>query len=154
MSCFRAANIHSRVEAINKYPLEEIVEVITKKAPLITSMVYSIGFTSYLGHESNLYLISIKLVSVFMILCCSICQNNSHYVPFQSFCIFIQLEQKLMPSAFSIIWVFRFYIMFFRPSFEILPARTSNRSSSKPAIIHLLARRITSNYVKIYGENA
>lgn len=52
------------IGVINKDPLEKIVEVVIKKASLITSMVLSIRPTSCFGRGSNLHLLSMKLVAV------------------------------------------------------------------------------------------
>lgn len=52
------------IGVINKDPLEKIVEVVIKKASLITSMVLSIRPTSCFRRGSNLHLLSMKFVAV------------------------------------------------------------------------------------------
>lgn len=66
--------------AIDKHPLENIVEVATEKASLLSSMVFGMGPTSCLQRGSNLHLIAMKLVAVLTILCRSAHLNNSNYL--------------------------------------------------------------------------
>lgn len=56
-----------------------IVEIATKDAPLISSMIFSVGpFNS--SQTSNLHVVAMKLVAILVILCYFPHRNNSSYV--------------------------------------------------------------------------
>lgn len=60
-----------RSDIIDKHLLESIIEVVSEKAPLISGMILNVGSTSQLKDISKLNIISIKVVAVLIILCCS-----------------------------------------------------------------------------------
>ena len=68
-------------QGINKHLLEDIVKVVTEKAPLINSIVLGVSPTSQFNDTPKLYIISIKIVVILFIFYCSAYQNNSNYLP-------------------------------------------------------------------------
>lgn len=67
---------------VDQHPLEEIIGVFSKKAPLLCSLVLSVGPTSCSSSfSSDTHLVSMKIVAVLVILCRSAHQNNSNYFP-------------------------------------------------------------------------
>lgn len=65
---------------LDREPLETIVSQAKEKAPLLTSLVLSIGPTTFsTPHTSHLALM--KLVTILVIMCRSAHQNNSNYIP-------------------------------------------------------------------------
>lgn len=77
--CFGAAD-KKTPGVVNKSPFDDIVEVATEKAPLITSMVVSVGPRSA-QYSTNTHLISMKLIAILVIFCQSAHWNNSNYLP-------------------------------------------------------------------------
>lgn len=62
--------------------MDEIVDVSSKKAPLLRSLVLGVGPTSCsLSSPSDPHLVSMKIVAVLVILCRSAHRNNSNYFP-------------------------------------------------------------------------
>lgn len=79
-SCFGAVKTEPGV--IDKHPLEDIVDVSLKKAPLLCSLVIGVGPTScFPSSTSDLHLVSMKVIAVLVILCRSAHRNNSNYFP-------------------------------------------------------------------------
>lgn len=75
---FKAAKTKPKV--INQHLLDEIIDVSSKKAPLLCSLMFGIRPTSYSSSfSSDPYLFSMKIVVVLVILCQSAHQNNSNY---------------------------------------------------------------------------
>ncbi len=78
--CFGAAK--TEPEVIDQHLLDEIIDVSSKKTPLLYSLVLDIGPTSYSSSfSSNPHFISMKIVSVLVILCRLAHRNNSNYFP-------------------------------------------------------------------------
>lgn len=67
--------------AVDKRPLHEITCTATRKAPLISSIVFSVEFTTRSSSSSSLHAVTMKLVRILVILCQSAHQNNSNYLP-------------------------------------------------------------------------
>ena len=65
---------------LDREPLEKIVSQAKETAPLLTSLVLSIGPTTSLTSVTT-HLASMKLVAILVILCRSAHQNNSNYIP-------------------------------------------------------------------------
>lgn len=63
---------------INKKPLIEIVDLAQKKALQLTSMILSIDLSC---RSSDLHVVSMKLVTILVILCRLAHCNNSHFLP-------------------------------------------------------------------------
>ena len=61
-------------------PLENIINDARTKAPLLSSLVVSVGPSS--SSSTHSHLISMKIVAILVILCRSTHQNNSNYIPF------------------------------------------------------------------------
>ena len=78
--CFGAAKTEPGV--LDQHPLEEIIGVSSKKAPLFCYLVLSLGPTSCSSSfSSDTHLVSMKIVAVLVILCRLAHQNNSNYFP-------------------------------------------------------------------------
>lgn len=67
-----------RLGEINKKPLIGIVDLARKKAPRLTSMILSIGPSR---RSSDSHVVSMKLVTILVILCRSAHRNNSNFLP-------------------------------------------------------------------------
>lgn len=65
---------------VDKSPLDNIIEIATEKAPLISSMVSSVGPESY-QYSINAQIVSMKLIAILVILCQTAHQNNSNFFP-------------------------------------------------------------------------
>lgn len=78
--CFGAATTDEMPGRVNKTPLEEIEDVAKKEAPLISSMVLSVGPTTSSRFSSS-NVLSMKLVAILVILCRFAHRNNSNYFP-------------------------------------------------------------------------
>lgn len=64
---------------VDQAPLEGLVDIAKTTAPMLTSLVNSIGpLTTSLN---SAYLVSIKLIAILVVLCRSAHQNNSSYFP-------------------------------------------------------------------------
>lgn len=64
---------------IDKSPLDDIIEITTKKAPPISSMVSSVGPRSY-QYSINAQIMSMKLIDILVILCRTAHRNNSNFL--------------------------------------------------------------------------
>ena len=64
---------------VDRGPLEEIVDQAENTAPMLSSLVRSVGPTSRSAMTSQL--VSMKLVAILIILCRSAHRNNSNYIP-------------------------------------------------------------------------
>lgn len=77
--CFGTATNKMPRRSIDKSPLNDIVHTAIEKAPLISSLVFSVRptrTTRLPGHA-----VTMKLVGIFVILCRSAHRNNSNYLP-------------------------------------------------------------------------
>lgn len=70
---------------INQAPLEKIIHEDRRKAPLLASMIMSIGFSqsilSILPSATSSRLTNMKIIIILVILCHSAHRNNSNYYP-------------------------------------------------------------------------
>ena len=65
---------------VDKSPLDDIIETATEKAPLISSMVSSVGSGSS-RYSTNAQIVSMKLIAILVILCRTAHRNNSNFFP-------------------------------------------------------------------------
>lgn len=70
--------VKTELGVIDKHLLDDIIQVSVEKAPLISSLVLSVGPTSFLCLPDS-HLVSMKIVAVLVILCRSAHRNNSNY---------------------------------------------------------------------------
>lgn len=78
---FGAASTDNLNGIIDKSSLNKIVDVVCTKAPFISSMVFSVGPTSYLPSSASFSIIFMKLTTILVILCRLAHRNNSNYFP-------------------------------------------------------------------------
>lgn len=80
---FGTASTDNLNRIIDKSQLNEIIDVAHIKAPLISSMVFSVGPTSHLplSTSSSKQFVFMKLITILVILCRLAHQNNINYFP-------------------------------------------------------------------------
>lgn len=64
----------------NNTLLNDVIDIATKKAPLISSIISGVGLSRF-SQSSNLHQTAMKLVAVLIIFCRSSHRNNSNYIP-------------------------------------------------------------------------
>ena len=72
-------NSESSLGIADQHPLNDIAEVGHENAPLLSSIVKSVGVSSQ--KSSSSLLVSMKMVAILAILCRSAHRNNSNYIP-------------------------------------------------------------------------